>query len=122
MKTVQQIIDDTLKAENHDERYLHGRFHGFYRGNKFVGFHRDSELLTCEDFPEAAGCCTSCHSFYIVYEMDLVETPKGWAWICCGVKHKLFPCDPSEPMSKEEKLLRSIFGEPTDLPEGITPD
>jgi hypothetical protein len=32
MKTVQQIIDDTLKIENHDERYLYGRFKGFYRG------------------------------------------------------------------------------------------
>jgi hypothetical protein len=72
MKTVQQIIDDTLKAENHDERYLCGRFKGFYRG-----FPMDMQLLTCEDFSEAAGCCDTCHTFYIVYEMDLVETPRA---------------------------------------------
>jgi hypothetical protein len=29
MKTVQQVIDATLKIENHDERYLYGRFKGF---------------------------------------------------------------------------------------------
>jgi hypothetical protein len=115
MKTVQQIIDDTLKIENHDERYLYGRFKGFYRSNKYVSFHMDKELLTCEDFPEAAnGCCWDCcHTHYVVYEMDLVETPRGWAWLCCGVRSKVFPRDHStEPMTKEEKLLREIFGEP----------
>jgi hypothetical protein len=93
VKTVQQIIDDTLKAENHDERYLYGRFKGFSRGNKYIGFPMDMQLLTCEDFPEASGCCDTCHTFYIVYAMHLVETPRGWAWLCCGVHRKLFPCD-----------------------------
>jgi hypothetical protein len=112
MKTVEQIIKDTLAADNHDERYLYGRFHGFHQNGKYV---KHETLLTCEDFPEAAGCCTTCHEFYIVYEMDLVETPKGWAWICCGVRSKLFPRDlKAEPLSKEEKLLRSIFGMPED--------
>ena len=92
MKTVQQIIDDTLKADdNHDERYLYGRFKGFFRGNKFIGFPMDMELLTCEDFPEAAGCCDTCHTFYVVYAMNLVETPRGWAWLCCSVRSKVFP-------------------------------
>jgi hypothetical protein len=113
MKTVQQVIDDTLKIENHDERYLYGRFKGFYRGNKYIGFPMDMQLLTCEDFPEAAGCCDTCHTFYVVYEMDLVETPRGWAWLCCGVRSKLFPRDYSEePLTESENLLRRIFGEP----------
>jgi len=43
LKTVEQIIKDTLAAENHDERYLHGRFHDA---------RRDKEILTCEDIPE----------------------------------------------------------------------
>ena len=112
MKTIQQIINDTLRADsNHDERYLQGRFHGFYREGRFFGLHCD-QLLTCEDFPEAAGCCDSCHTFYAVYEMDLVETLRGWAWLCCGVRSKLFPRDYNkEPLSPEEKLLRAIFGE-----------
>jgi hypothetical protein len=70
-------IDDTPKAENHDERYLYGRFKGFYRGNKYIGFPMDLQLLTCEDLPEAAGCCTTCHEHYVVYKMDLVETRRG---------------------------------------------
>jgi hypothetical protein len=45
--------------------------------------------------------------------MDLVETPRGWAWLCCGVRRKLFPRDYSEePMTEAEKMLREIFGEP----------
>jgi hypothetical protein len=103
MKTVEQIIKDTLAADNHDERYLHGRFHGL---------RRDMQILTCEDFPEAAGCCDTCHTFYAVYEMELVKTDRGWAWICCGVKLKLFPPDPNAPVTEEEKLLREIFGQP----------
>jgi hypothetical protein len=115
MKTVQQIIDDTLKIENHDERYLYGRFKGFYRGNKYIGFPMEMQLLTCEDFPEASGCCDTCHKFYVVYEMDLVETPRGWAWLCCGVRRKLFPRDDSkEPPTESENLLRRIFGEELD--------
>jgi hypothetical protein len=118
MKTVQQIIDDTLKIENHDERYLYGRFKGFYRGNQYIGFPMGKELLTCEDFPKAAGCCDDCHTFYIVYEMDLVETPRGWAWLCCGVRSKVFPRDYSkEPMTESEKMLEKIFGSGKMIPK-----
>jgi hypothetical protein len=43
----------------------------------------------------------------------LVETPRGWAWLCCGVRSKLFPRDYSkEPLTASENLLRRIFGEP----------
>jgi hypothetical protein len=108
LKTVEQIIKDTLAVENHDERYLHGRFHDL---------RRDREILTCEDFPERKTCCDTCHTFCIVYEMHLVETYKGLAWICCAVKRELFPRDPNEPVSREEKLLRKIFGE-TDRQNG----
>jgi hypothetical protein len=73
----------------------------------------DMQLLTCEDFPEATGCCDSCHRFYVVYKMNLVETPRGWAWLCCGVRNKVFPRDYSkEPLTERENLLRKIFGEP----------
>jgi hypothetical protein len=93
LKTAEQIIKDTLAAENHDERYLHGRFHDV---------RRDKEILTCEDIPERKTCCDTCHTFYIVYEMHLVETYKGLAWICCAVKRELFPRDPNKPVSREE--------------------
>ncbi len=102
MKTVQQIIDDTIKAEAHDERYLYGRFHDL---------PREKQILECSDFPEHANhCCETCHTFYILYEMELIETPKGLAWICCGTRRQIFPPSP-EQESREEKLLRAIFGE-----------
>ena|ERR1700722_15904362 len=112
MKTVEQIITDTLAADNHDERYLYGRFHGFYSNGKHVNLRLlEAGLLTCEDFPDAARCCDTCHTFYTVYEMELLETNRGWAWICCAVKRRLFPRDPNAPVTEEEKLLRKIFGE-----------
>jgi hypothetical protein len=78
----------------------------------------DMQLLTCEDFPEAAGCCDTCHTSYVVYEMDLVETPRGWAWLCCGVRRKLFPRDFSkEPLTESEKMLEKIFGSGKMIPK-----
>jgi hypothetical protein len=101
MKTAQQIIDETLKAENHDERYLYGRFHRV---------HMDKQILECSDFSEHAGhCCDTCHTFYIVYEMNLIETPKGLAWICCGMHRQLFPPTPEEEAAFNA-MLRACFG------------
>jgi hypothetical protein len=42
----------------------------------------DLQLLTCEDFREAAGCSNTCHEHSVVYKMDLVETQRGWGWVC----------------------------------------
>jgi hypothetical protein len=76
-----------------------------FTGNKFIGFPMDMQLLTCEDFPEATGCCDTCHTFYVVYAMNLVETPRGWAWLCCGARSKLFPRDRSEvPLTESHNL------------------
>jgi hypothetical protein len=48
MKTLHPIIGDMLEAENHDERYLHGSFHGLPPGHA-----RACELLVMVGYVEA---------------------------------------------------------------------
>lgn len=107
MKTKLQL------AENiHDPDYFWGRVQG----------HPDT-LLTCEDFQTELSaskffegsdtCCSTCHT-YTPYDMSLIETPRGWAWVCDHVKWMLVPGsyhDPIDPNTPEGRLLRAIFGE-----------
>jgi hypothetical protein len=42
------------------------------QGNDYIGFPMDLQLLTCEDFPEAAAAAPHAASITVLYKMDLV--------------------------------------------------
>lgn len=78
----------------------------------------DTEIKTCEDFKHLnVECCETCHRYYPVYEMKLIDLPDGTkAWVCDPVEWAIYPERRQQLQewsrnSAEGKMLRSIFGD-----------
>jgi hypothetical protein len=90
--TRNEIIDKTLKDLGFPQNLEHdGRFDDDPDEEELIVAELqrvlpEGDLKTCADFKKlSVECCENCHRFYPHYDMILIETTDGHAWVCCAV-------------------------------------